>query len=96
MTATSPIAPPELPRADFQDRIPAKVHRHVVGHEYIIERLLIRMLKRNAATMLTLGLLHRPPKPRPATIWTEASEPPVADEIRNWRDEEQVPLTLSR
>ena len=44
MTATSPFAPAELPRADFLDRIAAEVHRRVVGQDYMIERLLIGML----------------------------------------------------
>jgi len=44
MTATSPYAPAELPRADFLDRIAAEVHRRVVGQDYMIERLLIGML----------------------------------------------------
>jgi len=44
MTAASPYAPAELPRADFLDRISAEVHRRVVGQEYMIERLLIGML----------------------------------------------------
>jgi len=44
MTATSPFAPADLPRADFLDRIAAEVHRRVVGQDYMIERLLIGML----------------------------------------------------
>jgi MoxR-like ATPase len=44
MTAPSPYAPADLPRADFLDRIAAEVHRRVVGQEYMIERLLIGML----------------------------------------------------
>ncbi|MFL5386236.1 MAG: AAA family ATPase [Longimicrobiaceae bacterium] len=44
MTAASPFAPAELPRADFLDRIAAEVHRRVVGQDYMIERLLIGML----------------------------------------------------
>ena len=44
MTATSPFAPAELPRADFLDRIAAEVHRRVVGQDYMIERLLIGLL----------------------------------------------------
>ena len=44
MTAASPYAPAELPRADFLERISTEVHRRVVGQEYMIERLLIGML----------------------------------------------------
>jgi MoxR-like ATPase len=44
MTASSPFAPAELPRADFLARIAAEVHRRVVGQDYMIERLLIGML----------------------------------------------------
>ena len=44
MTATSPLAPADLPRADFLDRIAAEVHRRVVGQDYMIERLLIGLL----------------------------------------------------
>ena len=44
MTATSPFAPADLPRADFLDRIAAEVHRRVVGQDYMIERLLIGLL----------------------------------------------------
>jgi MoxR-like ATPase len=44
MTATSPYAPAELPRADFLDRIATEVHRRVVGQDYMIDRLLIGML----------------------------------------------------
>jgi MoxR-like ATPase len=44
MSATSPFAPADLPRADFLDRIAAEVHRRVVGQDYMIERLLIGML----------------------------------------------------
>jgi MoxR-like ATPase len=44
MTATSPFAPADLPRADFLDRIATEVHRRVVGQDYMIERLLIGLL----------------------------------------------------
>jgi len=44
MTAASPYAPADMPRADFLARISAEVHRRVVGQEYMIERLLIGML----------------------------------------------------
>jgi MoxR-like ATPase len=44
MTASSPFAPADLPRADFLDRIAAEVHRRVVGQDYMIERLLIGLL----------------------------------------------------
>ncbi len=44
MTAASPYAPTDLPRADFLARISAEVHRRVVGQEYMIERLLIGLL----------------------------------------------------